>query len=104
MTGALEVSSLVVQSLPSLRRAILIGRGGAAVLAAQSLSDSVTEQVTGIVGGATVNQPARERLFGISVTPEAKAAFFTAVAMAFHYWGYSIGMFCKITTEFEVPE
>lgn len=102
MTGALEVSSLVVQSLPSLRRAILIGRGGAAVLAAQSLSDSVTEQVTGIVGGATV--PARERLFGISVTPEAKAAFFTAVAMAFHYWGYSIGMFCKITTEFEVPE
>ena len=104
MTGAFEVSRLAAQQLPSVRLALSVGRGGAAIWAAQAASESLARAVAGISGGASASasaaskpstvkaktQEVKESLFGVSVTPEAKAAFFTAVAMAFHYWGYSI--------------
>ena len=101
MTGAFGVSRLAAQQLPTVGLALSIGRGGAAIWAAQAASESVARAVAGISGGASASASAstidkaktrevKESLLGVSMTPEAKAAFFTAVAMAFHYWGYSI--------------
>jgi hypothetical protein len=97
----MEVTRLASQSLPALRVALSVGRGGAAIWAAHAASDVVAHRIAAISGGAAAPPSARDRtrskvneakesLLGLQVTPEAKAAFFTAVAMAFHYWGYSI--------------
>ncbi|GKY94094.1 hypothetical protein MPSEU_000375800 [Mayamaea pseudoterrestris] len=93
MTGALVISRLATQNLPTLQHVLSIGRGGATFLAAQVASDAVVRRITSVSGGASARAAttqSRVRLLGISMTPEAKAAFFTAVAMACHYWGYSI--------------
>lgn len=77
----LAASSAVAQSaLPSFQTALAIGRGGAAVMAAQTALD-----LTG--GGAPTTQI--EPFLGFDLTPEGKAVVFMAIAMAFHYLGYS---------------
>jgi ATP/ADP translocase len=71
---ALQVSRYVVPHLPLLtRRALLIGRGGAAVMAATAVTANSSET-----------------LLGVNIAPEAKSVLFMALAMACHYLGYSL--------------
>jgi ATP/ADP translocase len=90
-----DISSQVVANLPSLHDALLIGRGGAVVLAASAVATSSqmtpvsdeapTWSALAIAGGAAT-LPANTSLF----TPEGKSVLFMAIAMAFHYLGYSL--------------
>ena len=62
---------LIVSHLPVLTQTVTSLRGGAAVLAASSLA-----------GGAQATTT--------SLTPEARSVLWMALAMACHYWGYSL--------------
>jgi MFS family permease len=96
----LEISSQVVTHLPALHQALAIGRGGAAVLAASSAAEALVKISGGGAAGVGTkgknnknsNDVANpmEKILGVPVTPEGKSAFFMAVAMAFHYFGYSL--------------
>jgi len=73
----------VVSILPTLRKAVLIGGGGAAIAKA---TDSVLQFPIG------ANKPAEpeEKILGFPITPEGKSVLFMTIAMAFHYLGYSL--------------
>jgi MFS family permease len=75
-----HAAHVAVSHLPTLRKALLIGRGGAAVLAATSVTDAVVSRGGGKQGG-DVN---------LLSTPEGKSVLWMAIAMAFHYFGYSL--------------
>lgn len=101
----LEVSSQVATHLPTLRKALMIGRGGAAIYAATSAADAVVKTVSpggGFGGGAKTKAKAPssstgERILGFPVSPEGKAAFYMAVAMALHNFGYAIARSITVT-------
>jgi ATP/ADP translocase len=87
----MAITSLVAASLPSLQRALQLGRGGATILAATAVSSSLTG-ATGINGGATATivDDGNVQIFGQSVTPKARAVLCMAIAMSLHYLGYSL--------------
>ena len=62
-----------------------IGRGGAAAAANSTVWQDVP------VGGAlAVTEPVMESFLGFTMPPEGKAVVLMAIAMAFHYFGYSL--------------
>mmetsp|Transcript_13197 Transcript_13197/g.17271 ORF Transcript_13197/g.17271 Transcript_13197/m.17271 type:complete len:508 (+) Transcript_13197:22-1545(+) len=77
----LVTSSVSRTVLPSLHNVWSIGRGGAALVAAHTALE-----LSG--GGPPTLQ--EEHFLGIALTPEGKAVVFMAIAMAFHYLGYSL--------------
>lgn len=80
----IEISSQTAAALPALRTALLsVGRGGAAVAAASAAATALTK--------GTPNEPEPSSAFlGIRFSPEGKATLLMAIAMAFHYLGYSL--------------
>ena len=72
--------------IPSLHHAWTIGRGGAALVGAESeLSSPTLTDLSGVTDTMT-----QELFLGKAVTPEGKAVTFMAIAMACHYLGYSL--------------
>lgn len=104
---ALEVSSHVLtQHLvgPStLRTALQIGRGGAAAYAASAAADALVRSASASPRGgfscrkAAPAPAAEERIFGVPVSPEGKSAFYMALAMAMHNFGYAIARSITVT-------
>ena len=75
----------VCLDIPFLTMAV--GRGGAAAV------PTLLGNTTLLSGGAAVikaTEPAIETIFGFSMPPEGKAVVLMAIAMAFHYFGYSM--------------
>lgn len=79
----METSCQVVSVLPAVRTALAIGRGGAALLAASAVADKTSKVVANTEKG-------HESFLGISLSPEGKSVLFMAIAMSFHYLGYSL--------------
>lgn len=78
----IEINSQVVSTLPSLQKVLSLNRGGAALALASSTIQAASRM-------AAENQVNPERgLFGL--TPEGKSVLFMAIAMSFHYLGYSL--------------
>ena len=79
-------SSLEIPSL-ALELVGRIGRGGAAA------SETLLHTTTALQGGwgaAAVPEPVVEHFLGFAMPPEGKAVVLMAIAMAFHYFGYSL--------------
>lgn len=84
----MTVASLAASSLPSLHRALQLGRGGAAILAATAMSSAVASTKR-ISGEAKQADDDNLHILGQSVTPKARSVICMAIAMSFHYLGYS---------------
>ena len=63
-----------------------IGRGGAAA----AMSNSTVWQDVPVGGALAVAEPVMESFLGFTMPPEGKAVVLMAIAMAFHYFGYSL--------------
>lgn len=77
------MTSQVAATLPALRTALALGRGGAVL----AVASAIAEPALALSGGG---KPVQEKLLGLDVSPEGKAVFFMAMAMACHYLGYSL--------------
>ena len=98
-----EITSLAVASSPVLKQALMISRGGAAVLAAQGATSIVVDPLlTSLRGGAAAKavDPSSKSLpfdLSLDITPQGKSVIFMAMAMAFHYLGYSVARSITVT-------
>ncbi|KAL7572100.1 hypothetical protein ACA910_001739 [Epithemia clementina (nom. ined.)] len=79
-------ASNALTEIPSLHHVWSIGRGGAAVMDSQT---SFLDLYGGDQSSVADNTP-QESFLGIALTPEGKAVFLMAIAMACHYLGYSL--------------
>lgn len=96
----MEVTGIVVSaSVPLIKHALLVGRGGAALAAASTVT-SLAEKTLTLRGGAAVTaknskaplvkkKPKNTEKPPL-VTPRAKSVLCMAIAMSFHYLGYSL--------------
>jgi ATP/ADP translocase len=93
--GPLSVSSglqPLLTTLPALRSALAVGRGGAAV---HALAAASTAAAAAAVGARSVSGKkqavTQEKILGIiKASPTGTSVFYMALAMAFHYFGYSL--------------
>jgi hypothetical protein len=93
----MAISGLAAVAAPTaLSQALLIGRGGATILAAQGAASLVDPILTTLRGGgfakaktADIASPSSSSM-GLSITPEGKSVLCMATGMAFHYLGYSL--------------
>lgn len=85
----MAITTLLATSLPSLQRALQLGRGGAVILAANAVSTSMTASI-GTQRGATVENDGNIKILGQLVTPKARSVLCMAIAMSLHYLGYSL--------------
>lgn len=106
-TGPAMLSSAAAVAPSALSSALAVGRGGAIALATATVasdclnsysSSSSSSSSSALRGGAcwdkaasAVANPSEERLMGvIPISARGKSVFYMAVAMAFHYFGYSL--------------
>eukprot|EP00977_Amphora_coffeiformis_P005656 scaffold1189_cov194-Amphora_coffeaeformis.AAC.13 len=83
--ASLEIPSLALELVGR------IGRGGAAAAVSETLLNTTTALQGGWGGGAVVApEPVVEHFLGFAMPPEGKAVVLMAIAMAFHYFGYSL--------------
>ena len=101
----MEVTGLVASaSVPLIKHAWMVGRGGAALAAASSVS-SIAQKAIAIRGGAVAAATKTKNKAPVKkapvqnnkktekqplISPRAKAVMLMAIAMAFHYLGYSL--------------
>lgn len=76
----MEINAHVVSKIPSVQKVLSLHRGGAAVALASSAMQAASVF-------STENQ-VEKGMFGL--TPEGRAVLFMAIAMSFHYLGYSL--------------
>jgi hypothetical protein len=90
----MAISGLAAAAAPTaLSQALLIGRGGATILAAHGAASLVDPILTTLRGGAAKAKTvdfASPSITGLSITPEGKSVLCMATGMAFHYLGYSL--------------
>jgi hypothetical protein len=90
----MAISGLAAAAAPrALSQALLIGRGGATILAARGAASLVDPILTNLRGGAAVAKTADlppPSIMSLSITPEGKSVLCMATGMAFHYLGYSL--------------
>ena len=82
------MSLSALTAIPNLHHVWMIGRGGGALMDIQE--GSLIEVSGGGDQSVHYMTTPQESFLGISLTPEGKAVTLMAIAMAFHYLGYSL--------------
>ena len=107
----ISASQVIVSHLPTIRRALLIGRGGAAVWAASTATEAIASKLSSGASAVVVTKrpetavsavasiaekqdssplSSPEHILGWPISPEGKSVLYMAAAMACHYLGYSL--------------
>ena len=92
----MSISGLIASASPlanpsALNKALLIGRGGATIIAASTAASIIDPAIRKLRGGAgKAAQLASPTSKGLSLPPEAKSVLCMATGMSLHYFGYSL--------------
>lgn len=81
------ITSAIGSAHSPLNQALMVGRGGASIIAASGAMSMADPLITALRGGGSKAVSKPEKRF--QITPEGKSVLCMAIAMSLHYLGYS---------------